>query len=50
MAQTAASASSLVSIMGTTIPYAPASRYFMMIEGSFHGTRTKGIVSVVEIA
>ena len=32
------------------MPYAPKSRDFMMVAGSFHGTRTTGTVSVCEMA
>ena len=36
--------------MGMITPIAPASSIFMMMPGSFQGTRTNGIVSVVLIA
>src|SRR5438034_187441 len=49
-AATAFAASSAVLMSGTMMPYAPRSSAFMMVAGSFHGTRTTGTVSVCEIA
>src|SRR5438034_5619977 len=49
-AATAFAASSAVLISGTMMPYAPKSSAFMIVAGSFHGTRTTGTVSVCETA
>src|SRR5215813_5010171 len=49
-AATAAAASAAVLTSGTMMPYAPTSSAFMIMAGSFHGTRTTGTVSVCEIA
>src|SRR5437773_90023 len=49
-AATAFAASSAVLMSGTMMPYAPRSSAFMIVAGSFHGTRTTGTVSVCEIA
>jgi hypothetical protein len=49
-ARTKASASSGVFTIGHTMPYTPASQVLPMMAGSFHGTRARGIVVVVEIA
>ena len=49
-AATAARASSTVLTIGTITPYAPASSTLPMMLGSFHGTRTIGVVSVRAIA
>ena len=49
-ARTAASASSRVSIIGTTTPSAPASRADMIAAGSFHRVRTIGAAPEALIA
>jgi len=49
-AATAIAASVAVLTSGTMMPYAPRSKAFMIVAGSFHATRTTGTVSVCEIA